>query len=252
MTKIVSFLNIKGGVGKTSSVVNIGAVLANKGYRTLIIDTDSQANATRYLGREGNTQNSVYSILANGKGDYVKTDYENLYLMPSNMKLLGIQGTAPDGIVEFMLTNWITDIKDNFDYILIDCPPSLNNCTLNTLIASTHVFVPMKIDQFSADGLSYLLSTVDQIGKLYNPEVKMVGIFITMDRATTLNKQKKKELREVLGNRILNQTIRENVSLTKSTFEQKPVVYLDRKAASSRDYRKLTEEILDVLARWYS
>lgn len=252
MTKIVSFLNIKGGVGKTSSVVNIGAVLANKGYRTLIIDTDSQANATRYLGREGNTQNSVYSILANGKGDYVKTDYENLYLMPSNMKLLGIQGTAPDGIVEFMLTNWITGIKDNFDYILIDCPPSLNNCTLNTLIASTHVFVPMKIDQFSADGLSYLLSTVDQIGKLYNPEVKMAGIFITMDRATTLNKQKKKELREVLGNRILNQTIRENVSLTKSTFEQKPVVYLDRKAASSRDYRKLTEEILDVLARWYS
>ena len=252
MTKIVSFLNIKGGVGKTSSVVNIGAVLANKGYRTLIIDTDSQANATRYLGREGNTQNSVYSILANGKGDYVKTDYENLYLMPSNMKLLGIQGTAPDGIVEFMLTNWITGIKDNFDYILIDCPPSLNNCTLNTLIASTHVFVPMKIDQFSADGLSYLLSTVDQIGKLYNPEVKMSGIFITMDRATTLNKQKKKELREVLGNRILNQTIRENVSLTKSTFEQKPVVYLDRKAASSRDYRKLTEEILDVLARWYS
>ncbi len=249
MTKIVSFLNIKGGVGKTSSVVNIGAVLANKGYRTLIIDTDSQANATRYLGREGNTQNSVYSILANGKGDYVKTDYENLYLMPSNMKLLGIQGTAPDGIVEFMLTNWITGIKDNFDYILIDCPPSLNNCTLNTLIASTHVFVPMKIDQFSADGLSYLLSTVDQIGKLYNPEVKMSGIFITMDRATTLNKQKKKELREVLGNRILNQTIRENVSLTKSTFEQKPVVYLDRKAASSRDYRKLTEEILDVLAR---
>lgn len=245
-TRIISFLNVKGGVGKTSSAVNIAAALSCKGYRVLVIDIDPQANATRYLGcsDKQNHKNTVLNILTGGTVKYIKTEYENLYLVPASMGLLKVQGSDQDGWNELMLKTWTDMAKDAFDFILIDCPPSLNNLTANALVASTDVLLPLKIDQFGADGFSHLIDVVKQIGIGYGNSLRFLGAFITMDKATTINKSIKQELNEKLGNLVFNQTIRDNVAVIKSTFAQKPVVFYDKKANASKDYITLTEEVI--------
>jgi len=249
-TKIISFLNIKGGVGKTISATNIGAALAVKGYCVLVIDLDPQSNATKYLSSYEENGISTYELLKGDTGIYVRnTKYDGLFIVPGNIKLIMSENEImldTRKARETRLKKWISSQYYEFDFILIDCPPSLNILTTNALVASTDVLVPIKIDKFALDGFEYLMAAIEETREEFNPALNLMGAFITMDKSTTINKQIKKELSEILGNKFFRQTIRENVAVTKSTFYEKPVIYHEPKSNSAKDYTKLTEEILDV------
>lgn len=252
-TRVISFLNIKGGVGKTISTTNIGAALDKMGYSVLIIDIDPQSNATKYLSSYKENDLSSYELLKGETGNYIKaTKYNALQIVPGNIKLI----MAENEIMldtrkarETRLKKWIDSLDHEFDFILIDCPPSLNILTTNALVASTEVLVPIKIDKFALDGFEYLMSAIEETREEFNPHLNLLGAFITMDKSTTINRDIKAELDQILGDKFLKQTIRENVAVTKSTFHETPVIYHDPKSNSAKDYIKLTEEIVNVLTR---
>lgn len=246
--KIISMLNIKGGVGKTVSTVNLGLCIAETGKKVLIIDLDPQANATQYLNKYNPELKSSYDVLmGNVDGEViVQTEYENLSIVPSNIQLIMAESEILSDTRkarETRLKKFINGLS-GYDYVLIDCPPSLGMLSTNALVASTDVMVPIKIDKFALDGFEYLIETICEIKEEFNPELKVLGAFVTMDKATTVNKNIKEELNEALGKDFFSSSIRENVAITKSTFAQIPVVVQSKKSNSAKDYRKLCEEVL--------
>ncbi len=245
--KIISFLNIKGGVAKTTSCVNVAAQLGREGKKVLIIDMDPQSNATKYLNVYNPKSKGTYEIL-NGEDVPVQiTAYDNVWLIPANINLIMSESEILSDMKrarETRMKKWIESHNDStFDYILIDCPPSLGMLSINALVASNYVVVPLKIDMFSLDGFEYLMSSIQGIQEEFNSKLNVAGILITMDKSTKINREIKAELREELGDLVFKQTIRDNVDVTKSTFEAKPVIYLNRNANASKDYKKFVEEL---------
>ncbi|WP_294405548.1 ParA family protein [uncultured Clostridium sp.] len=245
--KIISFLNIKGGVAKTTSCVNVAAQLGREGKKVLIIDMDPQSNATKYLNVYNLKSKGTYEIL-NGEDVPVQiTAYDNVWLIPANINLIMSESEILSDMKrarETRMKKWIESHNDStFDYILIDCPPSLGMLSINALVASNYVVVPLKIDMFSLDGFEYLMSSIQGIQEEFNSKLNVAGILITMDKSTKINREIKAELREELGDLVFKQTIRDNVDVTKSTFEAKPVIYLNRNANASKDYKKFVEEL---------
>lgn len=245
--KIISFLNIKGGVAKTTSCVNVAAQLGKEGKKVLIIDMDPQSNATKYLNMYDSKIKGSYEVL-NGEDIGIQvTKYDGVYLVPANINLIMSEGEILADTKksrETRLKKWLSSKKDNtFDYILIDCPPSLGMLSINALVASNYVIVPLKIDKFALDGFEYLMSSIEGVREEFNSNLNMLGILITMDRATKINKEIKQELKNELGDMLFNQTIRDNVDVIKSTFESTPVVYLNSRANASKDYKKFVEEM---------
>lgn len=196
---IISFINIKGGVAKTISSVNVAAELGRNGKSVLVIDLDPQANATKNLNCYDPECLSTYEMLRGEKVNIKHTGFENVDLMPSNIKLILSESeilTDTKRSRELRLKKYLMNMEFKYDYVIIDCPPSLGVLSTNALAASDHVLVPVKIDMFALDGFEYLLSSIEEIREEFNPTLNLLGIFITMDRATSINREIKEELRK--------------------------------------------------------
>ncbi len=245
--KIISFLNIKGGVGKTISTVNIAAELGRQSKKVLVIDLDPQSNTTKYLNMYDPNVKGSYEVLSGEDVGIQITSYDGVWLISGNIKLIMSEAEIladTKKARETRLRKWLNNKpQGTFDYVLIDCPPSLGMLSTNALTASDHVLVPLKIDAFSLDGFEYLLNSIDSVKEEFNEKLELLGVFITMDRSTKINKELKEELKVELGNYLFKQSIRENVDVIKSTFESTPVVYFNKRANASKDYKALVEEL---------
>lgn len=248
--KKVSIFNIKGGVAKTTSTANLGACLSKQNKKVLLVDLDPQSNLTKLFKAYSMDDLSVSDVLLDKDLDIhkviKKTDFENIEIIPSNVALAFTEKKILLDVnrsQQNRLAKALAKINDKYDYCLIDCPPSLNMITVNSLCASDEVFVPVKIDKFALDGLEYLLESIQEIKEEFNPNLNFKGCFITMDTATTVNKVIKKELKNLLGDKMFNTTIKQNVKVIESTFDECPVVFGNKKARASINYRDLCKEV---------
>lgn len=244
------FLSLKGGVAKTTSTANLGACLSQQGKKVLLIDLDSQSNLTKLFKTYSIEDLSISDVLLDKNLDIHKaikrTDFENLDIISANINLTFTERNIlldETRSQQDRLVIALSQIKDEYDYCLIDCPPSLNIITVNALCASDEVFVPIKIDKFALDGLEYLLDRISEIKENFNSNLNFKGCFITMDTATTVNKVIKQELKKLLGDKMFNTTIKQNVKVIESTFDECPVVFGNKKARASINYRDLCKEV---------
>ena len=247
--KKVSIFNIKGGVAKTTSTANLGACLSQEGKKVLLVDLDPQSNLTKLFKAYSMEDLTVSDVLLDKHLDIhkaiKKTDFENIDILPANINL-----TFTDREIlidnkrsqQNRLAKALAQLNNEYEYCLIDCPPSLNMITTNALCASDEVFVPIKIDKFALDGLEYLLESIEDMKDEFNPNLNFKGCFITMDSATTVNKVIKQELKKILGDKMFNTTIKQNVKVVESTFDC-PVVFSNKKARASINYKELCKEV---------
>lgn len=248
MVKVVSFINLKGGVGKSISSSSIATLFAQSGYKTLIIDCDKQSNTTQYLNRYSEDMHSMYHVFNGEKSIYNiirQTDIKNLDIAPATIEIVKLKEKHFDGRLGF-LNEQIE--KLDYDFIIIDCPPDLNTIVDNVLIATTDVLVPIKVDNFALFGFGYLMEKIQEIKQLYNPNLEFTGAFITMDKARTkVSKEAKEQLTQHLQTKLFRTFIRDNSTVVTSTFYQKPIVVFDKSSNAARDYNNLALEILEKL-----
>lgn len=248
--KTISVLNIKGGVAKTTSTVNLAAILASEGNKVLVVDVDAQSNSTIAFKNYDIDELSVSDVLLHKEMnifDVIKeTEYENIEILPANISLAFTEKKILLDVTrnqQNRLKKALEQVEDKYDYCIIDCPPSLNMITINALVASDEVIVPIKIDKFALDGLEYLLESIEEIKEEFNPNLIFKGCFVTMDSATTVNKEIKKALKSILKDKLFDSSIRQNISVVESTFEQVPVVMYKKNSNASKDYRSLAREV---------
>ncbi|GAA0865967.1 ParA family protein [Paraclostridium tenue] len=248
--KKISILNIKGGVAKTTSAINIASILADEGKKILIVDVDAQSNLTMAFKSYDIDNLSVSDVLLSKSIDIEnvikETEYKNIDILPANIKLAFTEKKILLDVTRSQqnrLKNILEKVSGKYDYCIIDCPPSLNMITVNALVASDEVIVPIKIDKFALDGLEYLLESIEEIKEEFNPKLKFKGCFVTMDTATTVNKEIKKALKSILKEKMFDTSIRQNVSVTEASFEQVPVVQYKKNSNASKDYRCLVKEV---------
>lgn len=249
--KTVAVINIKGGVGKTISAVNIGVVLGELGSRVLIVDLDPQANATQLLRSYSMERASVCNVFLEKDFPTVSaifsTQHTNVDILPSHIGFAYAEGkiiTDTTRQQQTRLRKALKQVSDKYDYCILDCPPNIGVITINALAAADGAIVPIKIDQFALDGLDYLISTIYDIKSEFNESLSFLGSFVTMDNATSVNKQIKKQLEQTPILKMYNTAIKTNVKVPESTFSQLPVVVYDKKSPASIAYRELTNEIL--------
>tara|TARA_Y100001970_G_C14157923_1_gene816711 strand:- start:749 stop:1549 length:801 start_codon:yes stop_codon:yes gene_type:complete len=254
--KIISVINQKGGVGKTTTVINLAAGLSCKGKKILVIDLDPQGNATTGLGLS-NTERSeqtIYNVL-NGKKKISeviqRTNFENLSLITSNVDLSGLEvETAGDNRRAFKLKDEITPILNDsgasYDYILIDCPPSLSLLTIMALVASEALVVPLQTEFFALEGLTQLMKTIERIKNNLNPELSIRGILLTMyDRRNKLSSEVEKEARNYFKEKVYQTVVPRNVRLSEAPSHGVPVLIYDKLCTGSKSYFSFTDEFLN-------
>lgn len=248
-TRIISLTNNKGGVGKTTSTLNIGVGLANRGRRVLLIDLDPQASLTISLGLNSKDflDKSIVQVLTKQKDvkECLFKIRENVYIIPSN-KLLNDAEDLIKGknFRESILKNALDPIKEVFNYILIDCPPSLNVFTDNGLTASNEVFIPIEAEYLALQGTSQLVEKVNEI-KEGNPNLKITGVFLTKyDQRKNLNKQVKEVLEQTFKGEVFNTNINTNVALAEAPSHQKDIFSYEPTSSGAKDYASLVEEII--------
>ena len=251
MAKIISFANQKGGVGKTTSAINIAAAIGLKGKKTLLLDCDPQGNASSGVGiRRNRIGATTYDILigrARAEDAIIKTEYKNLSVLPSSMPLAAAELELAD--LEdraFRLKNALESVKNDYDYIFIDCPPSLGMLTINALTASDGVIVPMQCEYFSLAGLTQLLSTVNQVKRLYNPDLSLTGILITMHNGRlNLSVQVLDELKKHYADKLFSTPVSRNVRLSEAPSFGMPIQYYDKYSKGSSAYDDIAAELLE-------
>ena len=251
MGKIISVANQKGGVGKTTTTVNLGTILAKKGKKVLLIDADPQGNATSGLGIEKEVEASTYDILTNDiqMEDVMQdTIIKNLKVCPSNMNLAGAEVELVSMMSrEQRLKEKLDVIKDKFDYILIDCPPSLGLVTLNSFTASNSVLIPVQCEYFALEGLGQLLNTINLVKKHLNKEIQIEGALLTMyDARTNLSNQVVKEVKKYFDNKVYKTVIPRNVRLSEAPSYGMPITEYDPRSKGAKMYEKLTKEFLKI------
>ncbi len=249
MSEIISVTNQKGGVGKTSTAINLSASIAAAEFKTLLIDIDPQANSTHGLGIY-ETENSVYEVLIGAedvKDCIVNTYMPNLDLLPSNIDLVG----AEVEIVSFdnrekLLKEALQNIKKDYDYIVIDCPPSLSLLTLNSLTASDSVIIPVQCEYFALEGLGQLLNTINIVKKQLNPELEISGVLLTMyDKRLKLSNQVVEEVQKYFGDKVFNTIIHRNVRISEAPSYAKPVILYDAISTGAKNYISLAAEVIN-------
>jgi chromosome partitioning protein len=249
MTKIIAVVNQKGGVGKTTTTINLATAFSTIGKKTLIIDFDPQGNATTGLGIIDKTKTSgSYDVLI-GKVPlqyaYIRTSIPNLYILPANVHLSGAEIELVNlNKRESLLKSALNDIND-FDYIFIDCPPSLGLLTLNALVATNSVLIPLQCEFYALEGLSQILATLKQVGKSLNQTIELQGIVLTMfDARSNLNTQVAEDVRLHLKDKVYQTQIPRNIRLAEAPSFGKPAVIYDLKCYGSQAYLQLAKEIL--------
>lgn len=250
MSKTIAFANQKGGVGKTTSAINIAAALGIAGKRTLLIDCDPQGNASSGTGiRKPSVKATVYDVLIGRcrvADAILKTEYQNLSVLPSGMDLAAAELELADvDNRQNRLKDPISEIAADFDYILIDCPPSLGMLTINALTASDGVIIPMQCEYFSLEGLSQIMMTIKQVKKLYNPSLSLTGILVTMyNGRLNLSLQVLDELKKHYADKLFSIAITRNVRLSEAPSYGAPIQYYDKYAKGSSDYDKIAAELM--------
>lgn len=236
-------------MGKTTTAVNLSACMAAAHKKTLLIDLDPQGNATQGLGIDKNSvEGSVYDLLVNDKSVAdvaLATEWDNLFIVPSNRELVGAEVELIDEEGrEFRLKTRLAEALNDYDYIFIDCPPSLSILTLNGLVASDGVLVTLQCEYYALEGLSELLQTIILVRDNLNPELTVFGVLLTMYQHTNLCKQVMDDVRGHLGESVFQTIIPRNVTLSEAPSFGKPVIYYDLKCAGSQGYLALAREVI--------
>lgn len=246
---IIAFANQKGGVGKTTSAVNIAADLGVLGKKTLIVDCDPQGNASSAVGAKS-SDITLYDVMMSGvpAEDAVQpTAFKNLDVLPSDMNLAATDiALADETKRERKLKTALEAIKDKYDYVILDCPPSLSLITLNALTASDWVAVPMQCEYFALEGLSQLIFTIKQVRRLYNPDLDLIGVILTMyDGRLNLTLQVMEEVKKHFPGKIFKNSIPRNVRLSEAPSHSKPIYYYDKFSRGALNYMEVARELVN-------
>jgi chromosome partitioning protein len=253
MTQIIAFANQKGGVGKTTTAINIGASLAAIDKRVLLIDLDPQGNAGTGLGfvRASHYQ-SVYPVIM-GQGaaadNILTTAVKNLHILPSSPRLSGAEVELLDmDNREYRLRDALAPIAGHYDYILLDCPPALGYLTLNALTTANRVIVPLQCEFYALEGLQHLVGNIGEIQKKWNSELSVLGVLLTMyDRRNNLCRAIEEDVRATFGSRVFKTTIPRNVRISEAPSHGKPALFYDFNSAGAQAYLRVATEIVEGL-----
>ena len=246
--EIISVCNQKGGISKTTSVVNIGSFMAEMNKRVLLIDFDPQGNLTQSLGVKEYSA-TIYDCLINNlplSEAIIHTNF-NINLIPSNIKLANAEGEL--GVhedKELRIKNLIKDLNIEYDYVFIDCLPSLNLLTVNALVASNNILIPMEASMFALHGIGQLIKIVQLVQKGLNPGLKVKGVFLARVTRTSLTKDFEDQLRDIFGNKLFKTYIHQNVEIVKSQISGTPINHFNKKCRGYEDYHNLTQEVLGI------
>lgn len=257
MGKIISLVNQKGGVGKTTTSINLSASLAMYGQRVLLLDLDPQGNATTGVGfNKGDIERSVYDVF-NGTAEVsdvvLRTKFKNLSLLPSSLQLAGIDiellekgRENPTFQKAFQLRDKLNMVRENYDYIIIDCPPSLGLITTNALTASDSVIIPVQCEFFALEGITQLLNAIMLTQKKLNPELKLEGVLLTMfDSKTNLGIEVIEEIRSYFKEKVYTTIIPRLIRLAEAPSHGKPIIAYDPKSKGSQAYLNLAKEVIE-------
>ena len=252
MGKSIAIFNQKGGVGKTTTNVNLSASIGKLGKKVLVLDMDPQGNTTSGYGIDKNTiENTIYEVIVDGLDIHdaiIKTDFDNIYLVAAASELAGAEiELANEKDREYKLKNSLDKIKDDYDYIFIDCPPSLGMLTINSLTASDSVLIPIQCEYYALEGVSQLMSSFKLVKKRLNPNIEIQGVVLSMfDGRANLSIQVVEEVKKYFKGSVYTTLIPRNVRLAEAPSYGKPVIYYDTKCRGTEAYKELAEEFIEL------
>ena len=245
MSRIIAIANHKGGVGKTTTTANVGACLSLQGYKVLLIDLDAQANLTDYYLPK-RPERTVYNSLTEESPLPITQIRDNLYIVPSSLEMLDIESKTADNLDRAELLDILIEpIRDKYDYILLDCPPSLGIVTINALIAATDLYITLTAEAMPLKGLKMITDIISRVQRRKNPSLKLSGIIICRWGGRSLNKQVEESLRARFGEVVFNTRIRENISIAEAPAFLQDIVTYAPTSHGAEDYKALTKEILE-------
>jgi len=256
MTKIISLVNQKGGVGKTTTSINLAAALGKEGKKTLLIDLDPQGNASTGLGyTTGTFENDIYDVLAGNcslNDTIIKTKFKNLSLIPSSINLAGLDVEYVRNMMENkefrqneQLKNVLTSIDNEYDYIIIDCQPSLGTTTMNALVASDSVIIPVQCEFFALEGITQLLNSIIMVQSNLNPHLRIEGVLLTMlDGRTNIGLEVIEEVRKYFKNKVFNTIIPRLVKLVEAPSHGMPISDYEPTSRATLAYQNLAKEVI--------